>query len=58
MTPLRTQNKIIMAILPTPNRETPMDQDQFIEQCQTNASGLWEQIVNLHGDLMEQIEQL
>ena len=58
MTPLRTQNKIAMAVLPMPNRETPMDQNQFIEQCQTNTLRLWEQIVNLHKDLIEQIEQL
>jgi hypothetical protein len=58
MTPLRTQNKIAMAVLPMPNRETLMDWDQFLEQCQTNISSLWEQMVNLHGDLMEQIDQL
>jgi hypothetical protein len=58
ITPLRTQNEITMAALPMPNRETPMDQDQFLEQCQTNALSLWEQMVNLHRDLVEQIDQL
>jgi arsenate reductase-like glutaredoxin family protein len=58
MTPLRTRNEIAMAVLPALDRQAPLDQDQFLELCQTNASGLWEQVVNTYGDLAEQIDQL
>jgi hypothetical protein len=42
MTPLRTQNEIAMAVLPALDRQALLNQDQFLELCQTNALGLWE----------------
>jgi hypothetical protein len=47
-----------MAVLPALDGQAPLDRDQFLELCQTNASGLWERVVNTCGDLAEQIDQL